>query len=733
MKKTIAFGLSVVCAAGLAGTAGAAGDPLAARDAGETGTDIGQVFEEASFREMPLHVSSGAVRVTHTTPGADARAVQVPVWSTVVTVEDSDWIRLYFSEVVLARSTELTRESYLRITSLEDGYEQYLDAQSLAQWSNSTAYFNGNAVRVEIMASPNASSQVNSVRITGAQVSDRVTRRSICFSTDDRVLSDSPQDARLMPIGCSVWLFGDHGSCFLSAGHCSPSSGQVVQFNVPLSSSSGATRNPPPQDQYAIDNASVQITSSVFIGNDWSFFGTFDNSNTGMSPGQAQGASYQLATALPPVDGRPIRITGYGTTSSPVPASWNQVQKTHVGPLVSISGNTVRYQTDTTGGNSGSAIVDDTNSTAFGIHTNAGCGPGGGSNQGTSLFNAGLQAALGDPHGICLPRDIQASLLFEPTHIQPEGGDVVTLVIDNLQGHTVVGLPTMHVVGTDGTSHVGPMVDNGNGSYDGTFASYYCGSGVDYHFELVDEEGTVVRVPGTGSFSTVALDELTIAFDDDFETDQGWVSYTTGGSGNWVRTVPADHGQGDPSGDADGSSHCFVTSNNNGVDVDNGSVVLLSPVVDLSGMDAPVLRVSAWMTGTGPDSMTIEFTDDAGVSWVTASTIPSTGGEWDRLAFDLENYIDLNNAFRMRVTTTDAGADTTVEGGIDGFRISSEVCDASSCPADFDSNGSLDFFDVSYFVNAYGAMNPGADFTGDGHFDFFDVSAFLNAFGAGCP
>jgi hypothetical protein len=55
------------------------------------------------------------------------------------------------------------------------------------------------------------------------------------------------------------------------------------------------------------------------------------------------------------------------------------------------------------------------------------------------------------------------------------------------------------------------------------------------------------------------------------------------------------------------------------------------------------------------------------------------------------------------------------------------------CPADLTGEGTLDFFDVSAFLNAYNAMDPIADFMGDGVFDFFDVSAFLNAFNAGCP
>ncbi len=55
------------------------------------------------------------------------------------------------------------------------------------------------------------------------------------------------------------------------------------------------------------------------------------------------------------------------------------------------------------------------------------------------------------------------------------------------------------------------------------------------------------------------------------------------------------------------------------------------------------------------------------------------------------------------------------------------------CPADLTGDQSLDFFDISVFLNAYTAMNPAADFDGNGVFDFFDVSAFLLAFNAGCP
>ncbi len=62
-----------------------------------------------------------------------------------------------------------------------------------------------------------------------------------------------------------------------------------------------------------------------------------------------------------------------------------------------------------------------------------------------------------------------------------------------------------------------------------------------------------------------------------------------------------------------------------------------------------------------------------------------------------------------------------------------QVPGSAGCPADLTGDGTLDFFDVSAFLNAFNAQDPIADFDGSGSFDFFDVSAFLNAFNAGCP
>lgn len=57
----------------------------------------------------------------------------------------------------------------------------------------------------------------------------------------------------------------------------------------------------------------------------------------------------------------------------------------------------------------------------------------------------------------------------------------------------------------------------------------------------------------------------------------------------------------------------------------------------------------------------------------------------------------------------------------------------TACAADLNSDGSLNFLDISTFLSAFGNMDPAADFNNDGSYNFLDVSVYLNIYGAGCP
>lgn len=351
--------------------------------------------------EVPVMRSSGWMSAA-----GPARAEAEVVYETVVGVPGAPWVRLVFAsspETVLAGDPAASNAGEIRITSLSDGAVQRLNAEHLGFWGHTSAYFNGDAVRVELLTPAGTGGRGSRVVIMTviAGREEAVSDRSICQSVDNRELSNDPRAGRLMPSVCTAWLFNDMNSTFLTAGHCSAGASNSVQFNTPLSSSSGGAVNSAPEDQYPVDGASTQGTGGG-TGNDWRNFGCFPNSNTGLTPYQRQQARYTLAAAAPAADNRAIRITGYGTTSSPVPNTWSRTQKTHVGEYRSMSGNLIRYHVDTTGGNSGSAVLDEENNLAIGIHTHAGCNTSAtSSNQGTAIHHPGLQGGLANPRGVC--------------------------------------------------------------------------------------------------------------------------------------------------------------------------------------------------------------------------------------------------------------------------------------------------------------------------------------------
>lgn len=57
----------------------------------------------------------------------------------------------------------------------------------------------------------------------------------------------------------------------------------------------------------------------------------------------------------------------------------------------------------------------------------------------------------------------------------------------------------------------------------------------------------------------------------------------------------------------------------------------------------------------------------------------------------------------------------------------------AACPADYDTSGTLNFFDVATFIDLFAQRLPAGDTNGDGAFDFFDVQRFIDLFNSGCP
>lgn len=284
--------------------------------------------------------------------------------------------------------TNLPSGSRLRLTSMHDGAIELFNSNTLAEYQNYSSWFNGDAVQVELIAGPHTTA--NRVMVVKAAAGEAfiASPTTICGPTDDRQLSSDPRVARQYTTGCTTWLIDKH--TVVTAGHCTSNTAQQAHFNVPLSNGSTLVL-PPPQDQYRYDTSAVQRLNNG-IGQDWTVASTLRNATTGLYAGQAQGAHFQLATPPAFGGGQRIRITGHGTSSV---VNRTQVQQTHVGDRVNVSqANALGYTADTTGGNSGSPVINEANDTAIGIHTHGGCTSTGGNNYGTANNRADWAAAV---------------------------------------------------------------------------------------------------------------------------------------------------------------------------------------------------------------------------------------------------------------------------------------------------------------------------------------------------
>lgn len=337
-----------------------------------------------------------------------------------------------------------------------------------------------------------------------------------------------------------------------------------------------------------------------------------------------------------------------------------------------------------------------------------------------------------------------------PDFVDPNGSTTITAEFTDVAGTLDPSSPTLMVDTGSGFQPV-PMSNTGGNTYTANIPASNCGDQVRFFITADDlNSGLPQNEPAdapSAFFSTVsAFEAPVVAFEDDFESNQGWSvagDVNSQGTGRWERGIPnGDGSRADAPTDFDGSGRAYVTGNGgpgSNTDVDDGETILVSPVMDASG--ASIISYARWFHNAGnstiDDQFVVEISDNAGSSWTNLETVgvnsPESNGGWFVKQFALSEVAGFttNNQFRIRFIAEDNGGGSIVEAGIDAVDL--QVVDCTTCPADLTGEGDLDFFDVSTFISAFNAGEPAGDFNGNGELDFFDISDFINAFNAGCP
>lgn len=379
---------------------------------------------EIPTKIIDVNIDSGMLTATGVSTGLQT------IFYHEIALTNVRWMRLHFKDVVLNGSEDEDNPSFIRITSLEDGDQQILHALDLIYWGNSSAYFNGDEVKVELLAYPGTGENkivVDKILTTDfdADPGCITGQNGLCdFPTDDRVVSFEAGVGRILhkKVGncnedgfrsCTAFLINDQHCGFLTAGHCCVnfefdcSFKSVVEFNVPLSDDDGAINLSSVFDQFPIDETSVQLNNPVpNDGEDFCYFGTYPTL-VNVTPKEHGGNTYTLADPVSAADGSTLRLTGYGFDSDPpgIPSGecnkWNKTLQSDTGPYTDKDGTIVRFTLDAKSGNSGSPVIHESSGEVYAIFTDGLCSLTVNSNLGTAVDHPGLLDFLADPQGLC--------------------------------------------------------------------------------------------------------------------------------------------------------------------------------------------------------------------------------------------------------------------------------------------------------------------------------------------
>ncbi|MCL4220101.1 MAG: S8 family serine peptidase [Phycisphaerales bacterium] len=346
-------------------------------------------------------------------------------------------------------------------------------------------------------------------------------------------------------------------------------------------------------------------------------------------------------------------------------------------------------------------------------------------------------------------RGVRVQVATVPSLVDP--GTVLTanvnviVVEDTLVPNSV----QLHARNDGGAFNTTQLTFLGGNSYSAQLPAVLCADPMEFYVTAQGVLSGLVSSPTAGPNAPYAVEAgiYTTGFADNFQTDTGWTVTNDANltDGPWTRGVPVGGGtRGDPATDFDGSGACYLTDNVAGnSDVDGGTTTLTSPTFDGSQGDS-YINYARWFHNAagdnpGTETFVIEVSNNDGASWVNLETIGPAGtgttGGWFYVSHRIADVITPTNTMRVRYKASDLGLQGVIEAAVDAFSITTFSCvdPEPDCPADFNNDNTLDFFDVQAFLAAFSAQQPAADFNHDSAFNFFDVQAFLQAFANGCP
>lgn len=241
----------------------------------------------------------------------------------------------------------------------------------------------------------------------------------------------------------------------------------------------------------------------------------------------------------------------------------------------------------------------------------------------------------------------------------------------------------------------------GTSSFTASIPAQDEGSVISYYMGITDDFGGIAGVtpfaaanapyPNLPNFILVGVEPMLVNDSDEYSDFGAWTTGLPGidnaTTGIWEEAIPVGSYAelNDPSTIVAPTSdhtiglagYAFLTGLNPGVndgiganDVDAGKTTLVSPIIDMTAFENPVMTYWRWYTnapasGANPasDWWQVEISNDGGSTWQYLENTLQQDISWRRMAFNVADAIELTDAFQMRFIASDS---TTVGEYLDG-------------------------------------------------------------------
>ncbi len=237
----------------------------------------------------------------------------------------------------------------------------------------------------------------------------------------------------------------------------------------------------------------------------------------------------------------------------------------------------------------------------------------------------------------------------------------------------------------------------------------------------------VLSIDPNNNSVTLSLSE---GYQDDFFFDFNWELNNSAQTGVWELGEPiGTSNQGNtsnPEFDVEGDlgSECYVTGNGGGNagndDIDGGITELISPVMDLTTYNQPIVKYRTWFYNAGGngnpnDDYVISISN--GTDEVVLETITESASEWrPESSFVLSDLIDITDEMTMIYSAQDQPGGHLVEAALDAFIIEEGM---PTSTADLEEKG----IDFEIYPNPF-AENTFVELDFENQFDNAQVKAF---------